>query len=563
MPQAPFVHLRVRSSYSLLESTVRFGRLLERCQGDHTPAVGITDRANLFGALEFSQAAAKAGVQPIIGCLLPIANTEGRSNGRPPAPSLLPVLAQNETGYGNLLHLLSKAHLQADPGLPPELPIDDLAAGDGLIALAGGIEGPIGKALLSGNRELADSLVEQLAAVFPGRFYIELMRHGLEDQERIEPALIEMAMARELPLVATNDVHFIDRDEHEAHDVLLCISESAQVAQTDRRRLTPEHRLKSPDEMVELFEDLREAVDNTIVIARRCAFMVPSRAPILPAFPTVEGRSEVEELRAMAAEGLEARLESKVYTADLWPEQKSDLAKPYRERLDYELQVIEGMKYQGYFLIVADFIQWAKGQEIPVGPGRGSGAGSVVAWVLSITDLDPLEFGLLFERFLNPERVSMPDFDIDFCQDRRDEVIRYVRDKYGADRVASIITFGKLQARAVLRDVGRALGMPYGQVDRVAKLVPFNPANPPTLEQAMVLEPRLGEAAAEDEQVERMINIAQKLEGLPRHASTHAAGIVIGDRPLDERRRPALGERRVALVHVDGDPTEEQRLGEG
>ncbi|MEM7020959.1 MAG: DNA polymerase III subunit alpha [Pseudomonadota bacterium] len=535
MSHAPFVHLRVRSSYSLLESTVRFDRLIERCQRDRTPAVGVTDRVNLFGALEFSQAAAKAGVQPIIGCLLPIANTEGRSNGRPPAPSLLPVLAQNEIGYGNLLHLLSKAHLQADPGLPSELPIDDLAAaGDGLIVLAGGVEGPIGKALLSGNRELADSLVEQLAAVFPGRFYIELMRHGLDDQERIEPVLVEMAMARELPLVATNDVHFIDRDEHEAHDVLLCISESAQVAQTDRRRLTPEHRLKSPDEMVELFADLPEAIDNTVVIAQRCAFMVPSRAPILPAFPTAEGRSEVEELRAMATEGLEARLESKVYTADLSPERKGDLARPYRERLDYELQVIEGMKYQGYFLIVADFIQWAKGQGIPVGPGRGSGAGSVVAWVLSITDLDPLEFGLLFERFLNPERVSMPDFDIDFCQDRRDEVIRYVRDKYGADRVASIITFGKLQARAVLRDVGRTLGMPYGQVDRVAKLVPFNPANPPTLEQAMVLEPRLGEAAAEDEQVERMINIAQKLEGLPRHASTHAAGIVIGDRPLDE-----------------------------
>ncbi|HEX5078654.1 MAG TPA: DNA polymerase III subunit alpha [Geminicoccaceae bacterium] len=534
MPYAPFVHLRVRSCYSLLESTVRLDRLLERCRRDQAPAVAITDRANLFCALEFSQSAAKAGVQPIVGCLLPVASDEVRGNGRQPAPSLLPVLVQSEAGYRALLRLLSRAHLQGDPGAVPELAPEDLAASEGLIALSGGADGPIGRALLAGNRDLAEALVLKLREAFPGRFYIELMRHGLDDEERIEPALIEIALEHDLPLVATNDAHFIDADEYEAHDVLLCISDSAQVAQTERRRLTPEHRLKNPAEMLELFADLPEAIDNTLAIARRCAFMVPSRAPILPAFPTAAGRSEVEELRATAEAGLEARLQAEVYAPGISPEEQADLARPYRERLDYELGVIEGMKYDGYFLIVADFIQWAKQQGIPVGPGRGSGAGSVVAWALSITDLDPLRFGLLFERFLNPERVSMPDFDVDFCQDRRDEVIRYVRDKYGADRVASIITFGKLQARAVLRDVGRALGLPYGQVDRVAKLVPFNPANPPTLEQALLLEPRLAEAAREDEQVERMIAIAQQLEGLPRHASTHAAGIVIGDRPLDE-----------------------------
>jgi DNA polymerase-3 subunit alpha len=535
MSHAPFVHLRVRSCYSLLESTVRLERLLERCRRDQAPAVAITDRANLFCALEFSQGAARAGVQPVIGCLLPITSTDQRGNGRPPAPSLLPVLVQSEAGYGNLLRLLSRAHLQGDPGAPPELALDDLAqASEGLIALAGGTEGPVGRALLAGNRDLAEALVGQLRHAFADRFYIELMRHGLDDEERIEPALIEIALAHDLPLVATNDAHFIDAEEYEAHDVLLCISDSAQVAQSERRRVTPEHRLKSPAEMALLFADLPEAIDNSLAIARRCAFMVPGRAPILPAFPTAAGRSEVEELRAKAEAGLEARLQSKVLEPGMAAGQQEGVARPYRERLDYELQVIEGMKYDGYFLIVADFIQWAKQQGIPVGPGRGSGAGSVVAWALSITDLDPLRFGLLFERFLNPERVSMPDFDVDFCQDRRDEVIRYVRDKYGADRVASIITFGKLQARAVLRDVGRALGLPYGQVDRVAKLVPFNPANPPTLEQAMLLEPRLVEAAREDEQVERMIDIAQKLEGLPRHASTHAAGVVIGDRPLDE-----------------------------
>jgi DNA polymerase-3 subunit alpha len=535
LSHAPFVHLRVRSCYSLLESTVRLERLLERCQRDHAPAVGITDRANLFGALEFSQGAMRAGVQPIIGCLLPIGSTDQRGNGRPPAPSLLPVLVQDEEGYRNLLRLLSRAHLEGAAGTAPEVSLDDLcAANAGLIALSGGPEGPIGKLLLGGNRELAEALVSRLAAAFGGRFYIELMRHGLEDEERIEPALIEIALECDLPLVATNDSHFIEESEFEAHDVLLCIADGAQVMQNERRRLTPEHRLKSPAEMVELFADVPEAIDNTLVIARRCAFMVPTRAPILPAFPTAEGRTEVDDLRAKAEAGLEARLRATVYEPDLSPERQAAVARPYRERLDYELQVIEGMNYPGYFLIVADFIQWAKARGIPVGPGRGSGAGSVVAWALSITDLDPLRFGLLFERFLNPERVSMPDFDIDFCQDRRDEVIRYVRDKYGDDRVASIITFGKLQARAVLRDVGRALGLPYGQVDRVAKLVPFNPANPPTLEQAMLLEPRLVEAAREDEQVERMIDIAQKLEGLPRHASTHAAGVVIGDRPLEE-----------------------------
>ncbi len=536
MPHAPFVHLRVRSCYSLLESTVRLEGLLQRCRADLMPAVGIADRANLFDALPTSLYAAKAGVQPLVGCLLPVQGDDPASgNGRPPAPALLPVLVQSEAGYQNLLKLLSRAYLGGDVGGAPELQLDDLARfGAGLIALTGGPEGLPGRALLHGNRGLAEGLLERLLQIFPGRLYVELMRHGQVDEDEIEPALIEMALRLDLPLVATNDVHFLEAAEFEAHDVLLCIAEGAQVAQEQRRRVTPEHRFKTAGEMVELFADLPEAIANTLVIARRCGFMVATRAPILPAFPTAVGRSEALELRQQAEAGLEARLTTLVHPPQAADIERAELARPYRERLAYELQVIAGMNYAGYFLIVADFIQWAKGQGIPVGPGRGSGAGSVVAWSLAITDLDPLRFGLLFERFLNPERVSMPDFDVDFCQDRRDEVIRYVRAKYGADRVAAIITFGKLQARAVLRDVGRALGMPYGQVDRVAKLVPFNPAHPPTLEQALVLEPRLAEAAREDDQVGRLIEIAKRLEGLPRHASTHAAGVVIGDRPLDE-----------------------------
>ncbi len=532
MRHAPFVHLRVRSCYSLLESTVRLEELLQRCRADAMPAVGITDRANLFDALAIGQEAAKAGVQAVVGCLLPMpADDPASANGKPAAPAWLPVLVQSQAGYQNLLKLLSRAYLGGDGSGAPEVRLEDLAgASDGLIALTGGPEGPVGRALLHGNRGLAEALLTQLAALFPGRLYVELMRHGLAAEEEIEPALIDLAFDRQLPLVATNDVHFIDAVEYEAHDVLLCIADGAQVGQDQRRRLTPEHRLKSAAEMALLFADLPEATQNSLVIAQRCSFMIPTRAPILPNFPTTTGRDEASELRFQAEAGLAERLASYRVPG----EDYDALAVPYRERLQYELNVIIGMHYEGYFLIVADFIRWAKGRGIPVGPGRGSGAGSVVAWSLAITDLDPLRFGLLFERFLNPERVSMPDFDVDFCQDRRDEVIRYVREKYGEGRVAAIITFGKLQARAVLRDVGRALGMPYGQVDRVAKLVPFNPAHPPTLEQALELEPRLADAAREDEQVGRLIAIAQKLEGLPRHASTHAAGVVIGDRPLDE-----------------------------
>ena len=352
------------------------------------------------------------------------------------------------------------------------------------------------------------------------------MRHGLEAEDQIEPALLDLAYAHDLPLVATADVHFLEPEEYEPHDVLLCIEQGVQVGVRDRRRVTTEHRLKTQTEMAAQFADLPEAVANSVVIAKRCAFMVGAHDPILPAFDTAGGRDEAAELRAQGEAGLERRLDALGK-----PEEERAV---YRERLAYEIDVILRMKYEGYFLIVSDFIKYAKSQGIPVGPGRGSGAGSVVAWSLEITDLDPLRFGLLFERFLNPERVSMPDFDIDFCQDRRDEVIRYVREKYGAEKVAAIITFGKLQARAVLRDTGRALGMPFGQVDKVAKLVPFNPANPPTLEDALVMEPRLKEAGEEDEQVGELIDIAKRLEGLPRHASTHAAGVVIGDRALDE-----------------------------
>jgi DNA polymerase III subunit alpha len=541
MPHADFVHLRVHSAYSLSEGAIKIKQLVELCRRQAMPAVAIADTGNLFGALEFALAARDAGIQPIVGCQLGIAREEAgglngaNRGGLRPLPDQLVLLAQDEAGYRNLLKLSSRAYLEGEPGEPSQLPWAALDGHtDGLIALTGGPAGTLGRLLGQAQADAAEAILQRLRALFPGRLYIELMRHGLPAETRIEERLIDLAYARDLPLVATNEAFFADRGMFEAHDALLCIAGGSYVGETNRRRLTPEHCFKSAAEMRALFADLPEAVDNTLVVARRCGFMPAARQPILPAFPVAPGRTEAAELRLRAAAGLERRLAALVWTADMDDTARAQAAKPYRQRLEFELGVIEQMGFPGYFLIVADFIQWAKGQGIPVGPGRGSGAGSVVAWSLTITDLDPLRWGLLFERFLNPERVSMPDFDIDFCETRRDEVIRYVQQKYGRDRVAQIITFGSLKARAVLRDVGRVLQMPYGQVDRLCKLVPNNPANPVTLQQAIEREPMLQRLRDEDESVARLMNIAQQLEGLYRHASTHAAGVVIGDRPLDE-----------------------------
>ncbi len=536
MSHADFVHLRVHSAYSLSEGAIRIPELADLCLRHHMPAVGVTDTNNLFGALEFSLTMRKAGVQPIIGCQLGLRRTDGHgANGAAPPPDPLVLLVQDKQGYRNLLALASRAHLETEPHEPPQIGLEDLRThGSGLIALTGGLNGPIGRLLADGQRPAAEALLDNLSTLFSGRLYVEVMRHNLAEQDRVEAELIDLAYRFDLPLVATNEVFFSTRDMHEAHDALICIAEGKVVTQQDRRRMTPEHYFKSAEEMRMLFADLPEAVDNTLVIAKRCAYVADTRDPILPPYPQLEGRDEGELLRDMARAGLENRLESQVFDAGMDDARRDKVAKPYREQLDYELQVIGQMGFPGYFLIVADFIQWAKEQGIPVGPGRGSGAGSVVAWSLTITDLDPLRWGLLFERFLNPERISMPDFDIDFCKDGRDDVIRYVQKTYGQDRVAQIITFGKLEARAVLRDVGRVLAMPYTQVDRICKMVPNNPANPVRLKQAVDGEPALQEMLNTDESVKRLFDIAFRLEGMFRHASTHAAGVVIGDRPLQE-----------------------------
>jgi len=524
MPEAKFVHLRVHSAYSLSEGAIKADKVGSLAREAGMQAVAITDTANLFGALEFSQSCAAKGVQPIIGCQLALA----RADNARLAPDPLVLLAKDATGLANLQRLSSLGFLATDPGLKPQLPLDTITAhAAGLILLTGGTTGPVARLLAEGQKPEAEALLARLAEAFGDRAVMELHRHGPAVERAIEPGLIALADAHGLPLVATNDCMFARPAMHAAHDALLCIAEGRLLSEQDRRRVTPEHWFKPAAAMRTLFADLPEACDNTLAIARRCAVMAETRKPLLPVCPKVrEGRTEDETVNAMAREGLALRMDT--IGAD-----DATRAK-YAERLEYELAVIASMGFSGYFLIVADFIQWAKAQEIPVGPGRGSGAGSVVAWALTITDLDPLRFGLLFERFLNPERVSMPDFDIDFCQEGRDRVIDYVRGEYGGDRVAQIITFGKLQARAAVRDVGRVLGLPFGQVNKVAELIPNNPAKPVTLQQAVDGEPRLQQMREDDEGIARLLEIALQIEGLYRHASTHAAGVVIGDRPLIE-----------------------------
>jgi DNA polymerase-3 subunit alpha len=490
------------------------------------PAVALTDRNGLYGAMPFSDACSAKGVQPIIGALLAVARPP-EIGGEPGVIDWLVLLAKDDLGYANLCKLVSAAHLDRPLERDPHVAFATLEGlSEGLIALTAGSEGALARLLADGQGDKAEAYLDRLQALFTGRLYVEVIRRHDPVEEFAEDALIELAFARNLPLVATNPAAYPDPSFHAAHDAMLCIASSAYVESNERVTSSPDAWLKDGTAMADLFADLPEAIANSAVIAMRCAVAAPQRRPILPRL----GEDEDEQLRRDARAGLELRL--KKLPVD--PNGGGDRFKEYRDRLEFELEVITGMGFAGYFLIVADFIKWAKANDIPVGPGRGSGAGSVVAWSLTITDLDPMALGLLFERFLNPERVSMPDFDIDFCETHRDKVITYVQQKYGRDRVAQIITFGRLKARAVLKDTGRVLQMPYGQIDRLAKLIPNHPTDPWTLERSLN---GVSEFKAEydgDADVKRLIDLAMKLEGLPRHSSTHAAGVVIGDRPLDE-----------------------------
>ena len=524
---AQFVHLRVHSEYSLLQGAIRLKSLPELCIEADMPAVAVTDKNNLFCALEFSVAASSKGVQPIIGCQIDIQYTDPKVGDSLPKVAPIILIAQSERGYQNLMKLNSCLYLDEEKRGFPRLDLTQLKDhSDDLICLSGGPDGPIGSLIEEGQIDKATDYAANLLEIFDDRFYIELQRHPEEGglptlEQQTEPIFLQIAYEMDIPIVATNDAHFLNPEAFESHDALLCIADGVYVDQQEpRRRLTRQHYFKNPKEMLALFADLPEAVENTVEIAQRCSFMVSCRDPILPKFAD----DEVAELRRQANEGLQKRLQVIPHAVSV---------EEYKKRLDFELNVIINMGFPGYFLIVADFIQWAKKNKIPVGPGRGSGAGSLVAYSLTITDLDPIRYSLLFERFLNPDRVSMPDFDIDFCMDRREEVIRYVQEKYGYDRVGQIITFGALLSKAAIRDIGRVLQMPYGQVDRLAKMIPVEGVKPVSIEKAIEEEPRLKEEARNEEVVERLLNYGKEVEGLLRNAATHAAGVVIGDRALD------------------------------
>ncbi|MDR3224595.1 MAG: DNA polymerase III subunit alpha [Holosporales bacterium] len=531
MSDRPFIHLRTHSAYSLCEGAVKVDELVYRCEERQMPAVSVTDTNNLFGVMEFSEKCASHGIQPIPGTLLDIRYDDVI------APIVL--LAKNRQGYKNLLKLMTCFYIKNNDD-PRSVSMTDLAQyKDGIVAFSGGARGPVGHFVLDNNVSKANECLKSLGDIYKNNLYIEISRTDEPGEIRTENMFIEFAMQNDIPLVATNEVFFLDQSMHTAHDALLCIADSTYVTVKDRRKVSKEHYLKSTEEMYELFKDLKEAVVNTAIIAKRCSFFPEKIQPILPRFTDGPKEEEIAELDRQARVGLATRM-------------KTDVPEEYTKRLDYELDLIKVTGFSGYFLLVSDFVKWAKEHDIPVGPGRGSGAGSLVAWSLFITDLDPIRYNLIFERFINPERISMPDFDIDFCQDRRDEVINYVRDKYGIDKVAHIITFGKLQARAVLRDVGRVIQMPYGLVDKISKLIPQNQVNPVDLEQAIEIEPQLKQKMKEDESIAFLVNLGLQLEGLYRHASLHAAGVVIGNESIDELvPLYSDGETELAITQIN------------
>ena len=541
MHDPKFIHLRVHTAYSLSESAIKLHDLIETLKKLDMPAVAMTDTGNMFGGKAISTYAPEDGIKPILGCQFALHNKDSddilKSKGQTLKPDTIILLVQNEQGYQNIMKLMQRFYLANTlNGNAPELQYEDLKEfSEGLIALSGGWQGPIGRLILQKRNDEAEEVLKTLAEIYPSRFYMEVSRIGLKEEQETEKSFIDLAYQYNLPLVATNEAFFLTPDMYEAHDALVCISDGEVIANENRRKFSINNRLKSQDEMVELFADLPEALENTVLIAKRCNFISEKVNPLLPIFECPDGKTQDEYITEEATKGLKERMEKQVYFEGMTQDQKAEIDKKYFERLEYELSVIKRMGFPGYFLIVSDFIRWSKNNGVPVGPGRGSGAGSIVAWSLKITELDPIKLELLFERFLNPDRVNMPDFDVDFCQENRFKTIEYVQKKYGFDHVAQIITYGKLQAKNVIRDVARVLQMPYAQADKISKMVP-----PPvqgknvSLKQALEMVPELEQMRTSDPQINKLFDIAMKLEGLYRQSGVHAAGVVIGDRPLDQ-----------------------------
>ncbi len=536
---AKFIHLRNHTEYSLCSGAIRIKQLVKIAKENKIPALSITDSNNMFGALEFSIMCSSAGIQPIIGCELIIDANPLLTNSVIQNKDKLEenfckivVIAKTDEGFLNLMSLLSQSYLKRQDKITPHIDLKTFSEkSNGIIVLSGGSSGVLGKAILNEKIDKIDKIIEYFLNSFGDNFYMEIQRHGWNEEIKTEPYFLEIAQKHNIPLVATNDCYFIEKDMFEAQDALTCIGTQRFVSESNRPKLTPEHYFKTEDEMIDLFRDIPEAIENTINIAKRISTMAYTRKPTLPHYDLPEGVSEADEMERIAREGLEDRLKQKFIVDDIkTPEEQEKVREEYTKQLEFELGVIKQMDFPGYFLIVADFIVWSKTHGVPIGPGRGSGAGSVVAWSMKITDLDPIKFELFFERFLNPERVSMPDFDVDFCQRGRARSIEYVQNKYGKDMVAQIVTFGKLQSKAVIRDVGRVLGMGYSDVDKISKVIPFDS----NLEEALAMDEDLRRNRQEDGEIDKLFDIAIKLEGLNRHSSMHAAGIVIGDKPLEQ-----------------------------
>jgi len=531
MKYSDFVHLHVHTQYSLLDGAIRLDNLFSKAKEYKMSSVAMTDHGNMFGAIDFYQKAYKSGIKPIIGCELYVAS--GSRFDRNEGTRHLVVLAKNTHGYRNLMKLTSAGYLEGfyyKPRVDKEL----LALhSEGLICMSACLNGEIPHLLLNGNMDAAQRAAGEYRDMFgEGNFYLEIMENGLDEQKQVNKQLIEIGAKLSIPMVATNDCHYLNREDAEAHEVLLCVQTGTTMEDEKRMRFkTDEFYLKSPDEMKKSFDYCPEAIANTVEIAEKCNLTLDlGHLFFLPNYETEKGLSQEEYLAQLAREGLERLMPA---IAGEGSDSADDTRKIYEKRLELELAIINSMEFPGYFLIVSDFVNYSKKKNIPVGPGRGSAAGSLVAYALGITDIDPIRYGLFFERFLNPSRRSMPDIDIDFCMEGRDEIIRYVTEKYGSDQVSQIITFGKMQAKAVVRDVGRALNMPYGEVDTIAKMIP--PTLGITLKQAIKDEPRLAAEQKKNEKVKRLLDLSQSLEGLNRHASTHAAGVVISDIPLVER----------------------------
>ncbi len=527
---ADFVHLHCHTEYSLLDGAIRIGDLTKKAVSFGCPAAAITDHGNLHGALVFYEACKKAGIKPVIGCEVYVAkglHTDRNARSPRDAGYHLVLLAQNFAGYQNLLKLSSVAHMKGFH-YKPRVDHALLAAhNEGLIALSACLAGEVPQMLLKEGMGPGRDMARTYMELFPDRFFLEVQANGMAEQDQLNAMVLELSDELKLPLVATNDCHYLEASDAEAHDVLLCIQTQAQVEDAKRMRFsTKELYYRSPEEMAQAFSHVPQALSNTCEIAERVSLDLDLKTYHFPVYAVPEGVSLDDEMASLARKGLTDRL------AKMPQKLSPDQEKVYWARLEYELDVIKQMGFPGYFLIVQDFINWAKDQGIPVGPGRGSAAGSLVAFALRITNLDPLPYDLLFERFLNIERISMPDIDVDFCERRRTEVIRYVSEKYGSDFVAQITTFGTMKAKAVVRDVGRAMGMSFGETDRIAKLIPDELKM--TIEKALDKTPELSVLAAQDDKINRLLNVSRRLEGMARHASTHAAGVVISDRPMTE-----------------------------